>query len=640
MINYFPTSNKDETLYSIIARYHIHSGNRSITTTLLELFNTKKITATTDLPCNLSQLSSNLKISIPDSMPNNLIKNHTIFPFYKPFWSDKKAEQIIKLMKERSVGKVHLKAGIYANSIRQWEYLRYCPECIKEDKANSGEAYWHRVHQIPGVLICPIHNKPTYNSRIRTYEINQLYYYAASMENCNANNVSEPKYNDCLIKKLYLLSADIKWVLDNGTDLKIQIEYADAYTDKLKQMGLVSKKGQVDQNTFVNLFVKYHGEEFLEQLGLSVNQEDKHNWVSMMVRKHKQEPHPLKHLLMIRFLYGSARDFFTSNTKYEPFLKGPYPCLNAAADHYKLRIINEIDIIYSRSKKPYAIFCCTCGFKYIRYGPDMKDTDLYRYDNVLSYGEMWIQRFIELIEKDQLHLREVSRILKIDLKTVRKLVVKLKLKSIWMNDVAAIEVNDKFQQSQNIIKTIDEKLINYNRNKWEMLKKENRSLSKTQLRKIDIRTYNWLYYHDKSWLENNSLETVKHKNSNSRVDWRKRDEELLAKVEDIIRKILNLDTPVRINIERVGKELGKLYLLRNHLGKLPLTKTFLNSVCEDKQRFLIRKAKMAINLLDNYGENLKYWRVKQLIGVSGVLPIEVEEEINNLISYRLNNNLD
>lgn len=37
------------------------------------------------------------------------------------------------------------------------EPLRICPECMKEDVSKYGTAYYHRIHHIPSVSICPYH---------------------------------------------------------------------------------------------------------------------------------------------------------------------------------------------------------------------------------------------------------------------------------------------------------------------------------------------------------------------------------------------------------------------------------------------------------------------------------------------------
>lgn len=47
--------------------------------------------------------------------------------------------------------------GIYQSSSMDARRLRYCPQCFDEDIATYGEPYWHRLHQIPGIAVCPRH---------------------------------------------------------------------------------------------------------------------------------------------------------------------------------------------------------------------------------------------------------------------------------------------------------------------------------------------------------------------------------------------------------------------------------------------------------------------------------------------------
>lgn len=36
-------------------------------------------------------------------------------------------------------------------------YIRFCPECAKEDREKYGETFWHRAHQIQRIRVCPKH---------------------------------------------------------------------------------------------------------------------------------------------------------------------------------------------------------------------------------------------------------------------------------------------------------------------------------------------------------------------------------------------------------------------------------------------------------------------------------------------------
>lgn len=42
---------------------------------------------------------------------------------------------------------------------------RYCPDCAALDRERFGVMYYHRIHNIPGVTVCPIHGVPLINSQ-------------------------------------------------------------------------------------------------------------------------------------------------------------------------------------------------------------------------------------------------------------------------------------------------------------------------------------------------------------------------------------------------------------------------------------------------------------------------------------------
>ncbi|WP_338028717.1 TniQ family protein [Gloeothece citriformis] len=50
MLRFFPNPYPDELLYSILARYHLRSGNNSPKITLKELFNDSNTIATKSIP--------------------------------------------------------------------------------------------------------------------------------------------------------------------------------------------------------------------------------------------------------------------------------------------------------------------------------------------------------------------------------------------------------------------------------------------------------------------------------------------------------------------------------------------------------------------------------------------------------------
>ena len=56
---------------------------------------------------------------------------------------------------------------LYKPKLRKDKCSKYCPKCALRDRECYGEAYWHRVHQLQGVTVCPEHGVPLIESAVR-----------------------------------------------------------------------------------------------------------------------------------------------------------------------------------------------------------------------------------------------------------------------------------------------------------------------------------------------------------------------------------------------------------------------------------------------------------------------------------------
>lgn len=85
--------------------------------------------------------------------------------------------------------------------------------------------------------------------------------------------------------------------------------------------------------------------------------------------------------------------------------------------------------------------------------------------------------------------------------------------------------------------------------------------------------------------------------SNNRVDWEKRDLEILHLVKKAVKDLYAIEKPIYVNKSRVVKEIGQLSSLEKQLDKLPKTKTYLSKHLETREQFQIRRIKWACNKL-------------------------------------------
>lgn len=139
---HFPTPYPNELLYSVIARYHIRSGNIFWKHTLDDVFGYRTIRASAFLPSGINALVQQLS---PHTTIDAqwLIEKHTMFPFFTAFLPPERSKSVFEAMKSRDGKKIYMQAGLMASSIPQNAFFKYCAYCFEEDLNKYGELYWH-----------------------------------------------------------------------------------------------------------------------------------------------------------------------------------------------------------------------------------------------------------------------------------------------------------------------------------------------------------------------------------------------------------------------------------------------------------------------------------------------------------------
>lgn len=628
MISFFPAPYPDELLYSIISRYHIRSGNTSAKITLKELFNCATVTAVLDLPCCIDALVGNLPSFIQYSS-EDLIIGHTLFPYYAAFLPDVRIETVISSMKSNFGGDIHTRTGIMASTIRAPQYIRFCPLCNEEDKCIYGEFYWHRQHQVPGVMVCYKHLVPLIDSTVEVHGMNKHIYVPADENNCKFRLIKvEPNKEYEHLKRL---THDVNWIFNNFTLIKDIKDFREKYLAILINIGLATSSGRVYQAELLQSFVNYYGNTLLKLLQSDIDYNNQDNWVSSIVRKHRKAFHPMRHLLMMRFLAGSAEKFFSLSAEYYPFGKGPWICLNAAANHNKEPVIKELDITHCMDTKlPVGTFKCSCGFIYSRRGPDTSNEDKYRIGRIKAFGTVWEGKLKKYVEDEKLSMRETARRLNVDPNTVKKYASALGLNCSWDSESCNSGVskrNDCSSQTD----TYESKKAQY-RSLWIDTIKKNPGKSAAALRNAAEDVYMWLYKNDKIWLNTNTPKLDIRKNKANRVDWKERDNQLFKQVRKSVNEILHADSkPTRITVSRIGKVTGNLALLEKHLDKLPLTKRYLLDHIESIEAFQKRRVIWAANELNKSGEELKKWKIIRKAGIRSEYKEEIDGAIDEIV---------
>lgn len=151
----FPQAFPDETIHSLAARYHRLTANTSYRQTSYELFGRYSRTCGSAFPCCLNALSQRLSNQLS---VNHLIQAHTLLPLFAPFLSSPQMSTAIEAMSGDTGIGLKMSVGITASGFERFGSMRFCECCVVRDSRHTGQAYWHRIHQAAGVLVCPYHN--------------------------------------------------------------------------------------------------------------------------------------------------------------------------------------------------------------------------------------------------------------------------------------------------------------------------------------------------------------------------------------------------------------------------------------------------------------------------------------------------
>ena len=430
MIGVFPDPYPDEIFYSICARLCERLGYPSHRATMQELFGCEAVIASVTFPSHLDYFVANLPVGSPYTS-EYFLEAHTLLPFYAPFLPLERVQRLRKDMCGQNGPALHMRSGIMASHVLLSEFLRLCPQCIVEDKKLFGQCYWHRIHQVSGVEICPIHEVYLHISSVPARNKKTRHEFISAEKAIQGAISNESSLGNVHHYTLLNIARDTYWLLcqyniSQAADLKL---LSNKYRRLLAQIDLATYRGRVDIGMFLQKFLKLYPPLLLRMLHCEIEEHINENWLLRLVRMSDGAQHPLHHLLLIHFLGYTAESFFSLSPESKPFGEGPWPCLNPVCDYYRQPHIKACQTIYSQhiSGRPVGIFACTCGFIYSRTGPDTTEGDQFILSRIKSFGFAWEAKLQRLWEDETASLREIGRQLSVDPLTVKRHVARLGL---------------------------------------------------------------------------------------------------------------------------------------------------------------------------------------------------------------------
>ena len=600
-VNFLPYGYPDESLFSLISRYHRLSGNLDDRATLTELFGKHTLIITSHLPSLIDIFVGNLPAgSKVDSQ--TVIDRYTVFPYYRPFLSERQHSQAIALMKGTTAIGLKTMMGLVPSQTRSSNNsYRYCDQCAARDEELYGQSYWHRAHQLPMVWICHEHGDPLYELDPSWVSLNRHRLFLptdAKVIDCSKRIDIEARHcrlvNDIAILSEEVLNAQYGPICRK----KLRV----AYLQLARKLGLVTGNGRLRiQELTAWIKTKMLDLPDLNEFQfLRPNYSGAYDWATSLLRKARKSTHPLKHLFLIHSLGGN------------------------------LDTIADVNVDAPRSKTSTKIIAT----------PPANELE---------------QKLRKLLIENKKSLRQCSQILKISVTTLRVEATRLKinvatrpkilnesqlitlraallstasLKSIsQIHLISVVSLYRILRMDPEIAQARDKLIFELERCK----RRENFLVGNKAQFGRSLPDYAWLYRNDRDWLtqviKSASPKVVIPK---PRINWESRDAKFVEKVQKYSEQLYAAPKPVHVTKAALGRKLQALSMVEKHLAKLPLTSNALNEVIETREQFQCRRLRWAAQhiLVDQH--SVPKWLLLRVAGLRSDISGSVLSLANSL----------
>jgi hypothetical protein len=602
MLPYFPGIYTGELLYSLLGRLRCHGGVLSPKHLLADAFSNRNVRAGIFLQPSVGLLEANTPPSL-GLTAQKLVQETTLLPYLTAYQSEEIRNWALDVLSANNcdAGAVHVRLGLVASNVRLPSVLRYCLACRAEMLRNPGELYWRRDHQLPGVLVCPIHGTPLAGSKIKLSDVSLNEFIVANEENCPPDPAL-PRWADQpeVVKLLRDIAKAGAALLANPPAARPLAVWGDEIKLALRSRGLARGNASINQIALREAYLtRFH--TILDALPYAAPGD----WLEAIARKHRKAFAPLRHILIQLLIESLA---LTSAST--PFGTGPWPCRNPLAEHFGQSVIADCKI-HQEGGKTIGVFRCSCGYDFSA-APESNSRA-----KILNLGPKFETRLRELVSIGS-SLRSAARELHVDPNTVLRYVALFGLEVPW-----------KSRPVRSKLPPVDREEM---RATWSAGHSADPNLTRQQLRHRLPAVYAWLYRNDRDWLHAQPPAAAGYIPCKPRLDWPSIDATTAQTLEREAARLRTLDRPQQITRLALECALGQRGWLEKRLHKLPWCVAVLSEETESVEEFQCRRAMWAAAELQKQYLPIQVWRLRRLAGLPDQSTARVESLLIELAS--------
>jgi hypothetical protein len=576
----------NELLYSFLGRVAILNNLGPPKRCLQQLFGSSNIIPSPDLPTRLQALQERLGDSSPFTSANELIEVGTLYSYHRPFLSPDRADTITRLLLRGGAKGLKALLGRLANRFGANPDLRFCAQCVQQDIATHGIPYWHRSHQLPGVTACPEH------------EIILLVQEAPGIVKDKQRFILPPSQSYGRSHQQAAPAQQVAFSILSNALLNSRLMAQDpllrkeAYETAIKAFGLC-KRGHIHYPSLAMALCQHYRdfESFYHKSRLLSTERTPLAWLRSLVDKPNRSCHPICHLILIGFLFGSLDNFLkATNTRPEHVAQ---PDGGGQSSSHELD--GQVLRLYRDSSLSCRKVACLLGLSVTSVVSRRKALGVKVATRQKYLDRDWLNQVADCLQQG-IQVSKVASMCAVSVSTVYR--VRAERSAIAVAHQAALLKMEK-----------DER-----RRQWTVSTEACLDAGVKAARAAAPATYAWLRRNDRYWLQLSYRNFRNVRPRQLRVDWAQRDLELSEQVKHFASALKLRPGRPRISRSLLLRQAGEA-LFRENERRLPRLKALVDVLEEPPFSYELHRLDMAIRSLEEAGERLVIWRLQRAAGI-------------------------
>ena len=305
---FLPSFVGSETLYSWGARFHLLSGNLRATKSSRDLFANSYAGLRPDFPFCLDQFNAQTGGLMGD--PVLIAQERTLLGYFAPFQSKQLIDTIVAQMRGPSKTSLKSQLGLLASRVGAAHPLKACLKCVKSEMLHQGFSMWHIEHQWPSVWICAKHQCGLACLK-RHHQPRDLRQWLLP-DQLSSQAWQKTVFPYGSLARLTKLTNFTYDVIHRSALLDPEI-LRQAYFLALERHGWISTDGSMRFKILRTEFLQYYRRlECIPGFESITGAQCEHGGLlGLLMRQYGGTRHPLKHFLLLSFLFSQPEEFFS-----------------------------------------------------------------------------------------------------------------------------------------------------------------------------------------------------------------------------------------------------------------------------------------------------------------------------------------